>query len=138
MCVIVQQRGALARPGISFQTHLLPLVESKVSCVERILCTQRHSFCKALQQPLLGEWSARRKEEEEEEKAEGAALEPGRPTNNASRQAGCNMSRPCGPGVACHSALPLGALCTPKILLKGFGQRENKLFKRTVVTLESN
>lgn len=78
---------------------------------------------------------ARRKEEEEDE---GAALEPGRPTDYASRQAGSNMSRPSGPGVACHSALPLGALCTPKILLKGFGQRENKLFKRIVVTLESN
>lgn len=92
------------------------------------------SFCEALRQLFLkGQcW------EREEDDDEGEALEPRRPTNNASRQAGCNMSPPSGPGVACHSALPLGPLCTPNILLKGFGQRENKLFKGIVVTLESN
>lgn len=38
---------------------------------------------------------------------------------------------PSGPGVACHSALPLGALCTPKMLLKRFGQRENSSSKES-------
>lgn len=61
----------------------------------------------------------------------GGALEPRRPTNNASRQAGCNLSPPSGPGVACHSALPLGPLGTPKMLLKGFGQRENSSSKES-------
>lgn len=58
----------------------------------------------------------------EEEEEVGGSLEPTRPTNNASRQAGCNPSPPSGPGVACHRALPLGPFCTPKMLLKRFGQ----------------
>lgn len=135
VCTTVRHRGALGRAGISFQTHLQPLVESKVSCVESILWTAVRASAK-LCSSLSWRLGARRKEEEEED--EGAALEPGRPTDNASRQAGCNASRPSRPGVACHSALPLGALCAPEILLKGFGQRENKLFKSIVVTLESN
>lgn len=72
-------------------------------------------------------WGLGLEEKEEEEDGGGGggggrALEPRRPTNNASRQAGCNLSPPSGPGVACHSALPLGPLCAPKMLLKGFGQ----------------
>lgn len=123
--------GLYGRPGISLKTHLQPLVECTVSCAECILWTGVRisvGLCCSLS------WR---------DSAEGrmtvvaggcgeggwGALEPGRPTNNASRQAGCNLSPPSGPGVACHSTLPLSPLCTPKMLLKRFGQRENSSSK---------
>lgn len=73
-----------------------------------------------------------------EEGEERRALEPGRPTNNASRQAWCNPSPPSGPGVACHSAHPSRPPLHPQDAFKEIWSARKQLFKRIVVTLESN
>lgn len=68
----------------------------------------------------------------------GGALEPKRPTDNASRQARRNLSPPSGPGVARNKALPLGPVLRSQGAFKEIWSARKQLFKRTVVTLERN
>ena len=73
-------------------------------------------------------------EEEEEEGGGGGALEPGRPTNNASRQAECNPSPPLWPWCGLPQRTPSRPpFLHPQDAFKGIGSARKQLFKRIVV-----